>query len=152
MGAEIEEPSTYQEAMQSPNASEWLAAMEEEIGSLKLNGTWVLTEKPEGKTIIKNRWIFKVKRDQAGKVNRFKARLLAKGFTQLPGIDYDETFSPVVKHDSLRTILAVAATLDLEIAQLDVKTASLYEDLEEELYMVQPAGFTEPGKYVWSAD
>lgn len=152
VGAEIEVPSTYQEAMQSPNASEWLAAMEEEIGSLKLNGTWVLTEKPEGKTIIKNRWIFKVKRDQAGKVNRFKARLLAKGFTQLPGIDYDETFSPVVKHDSLRTILAVAATLDLEIAQLDVKTASLYEDLEEELYMVQPAGFTEPGKYVWSAD
>ena len=96
--------------------------MDEEIGLLKLIGTWVLTEKPESKTIIKNRWIFKFKRDQAGKVNRFKARLLAKGFTQLPGIDYDETSSSVVKHDSLRTILAVAATLDLEIAQQDIKT------------------------------
>ena len=76
--------------------------------------------------------------DGEGAVRRYKARLVAKGFSQRPGIDFEETFSPVVKHDSLRALLAIAAELDLHMLQLDVKTAFLNGDLEEELYMAQP--------------
>lgn len=94
---------------------------------------------PPGRVAITNRWVYNLK--PAGSSVRFKARLVAKGFLQSPGIDYEETYSPVVKHDSLRTVLAIAAAEDLEIVQLDVKTALLNGDLEKELYMEQPTVF-----------
>lgn len=141
VGDTIEEPRTYREAIESPQVSHWSVAMEEEMDSLKKNEVWDLMELPVGKKVIQSRWVFSLKRDSDGAVQRFKARLVAKGFTQRAGLDYEETYSPVVRHDSIRTVIALAAAMDLEIAQLDVKTAFLYGDLKEELYIAQPAGF-----------
>ena len=121
--------------------------MEEEMTSLIKNETWSLVEPPPGRAPIKNRWVFKIKKNGQNNV-KFKARLVAKGFSQRPGIDYGETYSPVVKHDSLRTILSLAAARDLELLQLDVKTAFLNGDIDEELYMDQPTGFKEDSKMV----
>lgn len=144
--AELSEPLTYQEAMDSPQANEWVAAMDEELASLKKNDALELTEIPQKRNIIENRWVYKLKRDSSGGVVRFKARLVAKGFTQRAGIDYEETYSPVVRYDSLRAVFAIAAALDLEIAQLDIKTAFLYGDLNEDLFMSQPTGFLSKGQ------
>jgi hypothetical protein len=109
--------------------------MDEKLASLKKNKAWGLTEIPSNRNIIQNRWVFKLKHDSSGGVQRFKAWLVAKGYNQRAGIDYEETYSPVVRYDSLRVVFAVAAALDLEIVQLDIKTAFLYGDLNEELYM-----------------
>ena len=144
MGA-VEEPTNFRSAMESPQADQWETAMEEEMDSLMDNETWTLTNLPPGRQAIENRWVYKLKLDGEGKVRRFKARLVAKGFTQRPGIDFHETFSPVVKYESLRAILSIAAVLDLEMLQLDVKTAFLNGDLDEDLYMTQPEGFIAPG-------
>ena len=146
MDNDITEPLTYREAMESPQVNEWVAAMDEELASLRKNEAWELTEIPPSRNIIQNRWVFKLKHDSSGGVQRFKARLVAKGYTQRAGIDYEETYSPVVRYDSLRAVFAIAAALDLEIAQLDIKTAFLYGDLNEELYMSQPTGFVSKGQ------
>jgi hypothetical protein len=143
---DIEEPSSYNQAIQSNEAKHWMMAMKEEFDSLIKNGTWALTNLPPGKTVIKSRWVYKLKRGSENEIQRFKARFVAKGFSQKPGIDFDETYAPVVKYDSLRTILAIAAAEDLEISQLDVKTAFLNGDLEEEIYLQQPQGFAADGK------
>lgn len=144
---ELVEPETYEEAIISPQPVEWKLAMEEEMNSLIKNETWSLVEPPLGRAPIKNRWVFKIKRSGRNNV-KFKARLVAKGFSQRPGIDYGETYSPVVKHDSLRTILSLAAAHDLELLQLDVKTAFLNGDIDEELYTDQPTGFKEDSQMV----
>ena len=92
------------------------------------------------------KWVFKTKRDSHGNIERYKAQLVAKGFTQKDGIDYKETFLPVSKKDSFRIIMALVAHYDLELHQMDVKTAFLNGDLEEDVYMDQPVGFIEEGK------
>ena len=117
------------------------------MNSLIKNETWSLVEPPPGRAPIKNRWVFKIKRSGQKNV-KFKARLVAKGFSQRPGLDYGETYSPVVKHDSLRTILSLAAAHELELLQLDVKTAFVNGDIDEELYMDQPIGFKEDSQLV----
>ena len=119
--------------------------MEEEYSSLITNGTWKLVPKPPNRSVIKNRWIFK-KKLGLGEEIRFKARLVAKGFTQRDGIDFTETFSPVVKLDSLRAVLAIINSNYLDIILVDVKTAFLNGDLQEKLYMEQPPLFSSPGK------
>lgn len=96
---------------------------------------------PEGKNVVDNRWVFKIKHRPSGEIDRYKARIVARGFTQQHGIDYDETFSPVVKFPSIRIILAIAASKNLQLKQFDVKTAFLNSELEEEIYMTQPKGF-----------
>ena len=101
---------------------------------------------PEGSKRVGCKWVFKTKRDSNGNIERFKARLVAKGYTQKDGIDYKETFSPVSKKDSLRIIMALVAQYDLELHQMDVKTAFLNGDIEEEIYMDQPEGFSVEGK------
>ncbi|KAK0589794.1 hypothetical protein LWI29_018597 [Acer saccharum] len=115
--------------------------MIEEYKSMQDNKVWELVPLPEGAKPIGCKWIFKTKRDSKGNVERYKARLVAKGFTQKEGIDFKETFSPVSTKDSFRTIMALVAHFDLELHQMDVKTAFLNGDIDETIYMVQPENF-----------
>ena len=141
----VTEPSTYKEAISSVQSAEWQAAMCEEMESLLGNQTWTLEEAPPGARILPVKWVYKVKRGPDGQIQRFKARLVAKGFRQIEGVDFHEVFAPVSKHASLRTFLAKVAVEDLELHQLDVKTAFLNGDLEEVIYMQQPPGFEQGG-------
>lgn len=108
---------------------------------MRKNQVWDLVDLPEGRKSIGNKWVLKIKRKADGSVERYKARLVAKGFTQVEGVDYEETFSAVVRFASIRIILAMVASFDLELYQMDVKTAFLNGELDEEIYMDQPAGF-----------
>ncbi|KAK1692082.1 hypothetical protein QYE76_008779, partial [Lolium multiflorum] len=121
-----------------------LIAMKSEMGSMYDNKVWTLVDLPDSRKAVENKWIFKRKTDADGNITVYKARLVAKGFRQIQGVDYDETFSPVAKLKSVRILLAIAAFFDYEIWQMDVKTAFLNGDIEEELYMVQPKGFVDP--------
>ena len=117
--------------------------MKEEINSLAENKPWLVIDKPGKKKIVGCKWIFKYKEGIPGvEPPRFKARLVAKGFTQIEGIDYNEIFSPVVKHVSIRLMLSVVVNYDMELEQLDVKTAFLHGTLDEEIYMSLPQGYT----------
>ncbi len=141
MLATVVEPSTYEEAMQSEDADMWKQAMDEEIASLLANNTWTMEKLPTGFSPIPVKWVFKVKLDVNGKVERYKARLVAKGFRQREGIDFDEVFAPVSKYSTLRALLAKVAAEDLELHQLDIKTAFLNGELEEEVYVLQAPGY-----------
>ena len=145
VSSSVVEPATYEQAMSGPNAAEWQQAMVEEMQSLIAHGTYTLQELPDGYKAIKSKWVYKVKLDAAGRIERFKARLVAKGFQQVEGIDFNEVFAPTSKHTSLRVLLSIVADRDLELEQLDVKTAFLNGELEEELYMEQPVGFQDGG-------
>ncbi|KAK1667913.1 hypothetical protein QYE76_056072 [Lolium multiflorum] len=131
-----EDPATYEEAMMSPDSNKWQEAMKSEMGSMYDNKVWTLVDLPDSRKAVENKWIFKRKTDVDGNITVYKARLVAKGFRQIQGVDYDETFSPVAKLKSVRILLAIAAFFDYEIWQIDVKTAFLNGDIEEELYMV----------------
>ena len=141
--AVITEPTTLEEALASEQAPFWRQAMDEEYASLLDNNTWTLERTPQGVNPIPVKWVFKIKRDSTGAVERYKARLVAKGFRQREGIDYEEVFAPVSKFTTLRTLLSIAATNDYGIHQLDIKTAFLNGDLEEEVYIQQPPGYEE---------
>ena len=136
-----DDPTTYEEALEDVDVQEWKKAMDREMESMGSNAVWSLVEAPKGVKPIGCKWIYKRKRGPDEKVETFKARLVAKGYTQKEGIDYDETFSPVAKLKSVRILLAVAAALDYEIWQIDVKTAFLNGELEEDIYMQQPKWF-----------
>ncbi|KAK8559155.1 hypothetical protein V6N12_042437 [Hibiscus sabdariffa] len=139
-----DEPKTYQEAVASPDSEKWLEAMRSEMDSMSENQVWTLVEPPEGIKPIGCKWVFKKKTDMDGNVQTYKGRLVAKGFRQIHGVDYDETFSPVAMIKSIRILLAVAAFHDYEIWQMDVKTAFLNGKLEEDVYMTQSEGFVAP--------
>ncbi|KAL0359253.1 UNVERIFIED_CONTAM: Retrovirus-related Pol polyprotein from transposon TNT 1-94 [Sesamum angustifolium] len=127
------DPTSFSQAMSSENFNLWHNAMKEEIASMDKNQVWELTKLPEGAKPVGCKWVYKTKRNPSGKIERYKARLVAKGYTQKEGIDYRETFSPVSKKDSFRIIMALVAHFDLELHQMDVKTAFLNGDLEEEV-------------------
>ena len=135
------EPESFQEAVSHQDNENWLQAMHDEMDSLEKNHTYELVELPKGKKALKNKWVFKLKKDGSGKVVKYKARLVVKGFLQKKGVDFDEIFSPVVKMASIRIILGLVASLNLELEQMDVKIAFLHGDLHEEIYMEQPEGF-----------
>ena len=110
--------------------------------SMKINDVWTLVDPPEGVKPIGSKWVFKRKRGADGKVETYKARLIVKDYYQYYGIDYDEIFSPVAMLKSIQIMVAIAAHLDYEIWQMDVKTAFLNGELTKEVYMIQPEGFT----------
>lgn len=139
------EPITISEALSSARSDEWRKAMKSELEAFKSNNAWELVDKPSNKNIVKNKWVFKIKRDHNGDIVTYKARLVAKGFTQKYGVDYSETFSPVIRFTNLRLLLAMTVELDLEADHLDVETAFLNGDIDEQIFMTQPEGFIEPG-------
>ncbi|KAH9734079.1 hypothetical protein KPL71_017263 [Citrus sinensis] len=137
-----DEPRTYQEVITSKKKLEWTKAMDEEMASLMKNKTWELIIKPEKRKIVNYKWIFKIKEEIPGaEPRRFKARLVARGFTQKEGIDFTEVFFPVVRHASIRIILALVAVQDMHLEQMDVKTAFLHGELQEAIIMQQPKGY-----------
>ena len=120
--------------------------MREELKSMSINKVWDLIELPQGSAAIGCKWLFKTKRSQKGKIEQFKARLVANGFTQRQNIDYKETFQPISSKDSFRIIMVLVAHFNLELHQIDVKTAFLNGSLAKNVYMKQPKGFEEKGK------
>ena len=142
-----EEPRSYKEAMESKDSKKWLSSMDDEMASLRKNQTWELVPLPEGVKPVDCKWLFKIKDGiSEDEPPKYKSRLVAKGFSQKEGIDYNEVFSPVVKHKSIRVLLAMVSVFNLELDQLDVKTAFLHGNLEEEIYMKQPEGFVDSEK------
>jgi len=122
----------------------WFAAMEDEFQALQANGTWELVPRPPGALVISGKWIFKNKFHADGKLERRKTRWVVRGFSQRPGFDFDQTFSPVVKPATIRTVLHLAVARDWPVHQLDVKNAFLHGHLTEQVYCHQPAGFVDP--------
>ena len=120
--------------------------METELNSLDENDVWDLMKLPPGRKTVGSKWVFKKKTGADGKVERYEARLVAQGFTQKYGMDYDETFCPVVRLESLRMLIALSVQQNLKLQQVDVTTAFLNGSLEEEVYMRQPEGFEAKGK------
>ena len=118
--------------------------MKSEIGSMYENKVWTLVDLPDDRRAMENKWIFKKKTAMDGNVAVYKARLVAKGYRKVQGVNYDETFSPIVKLKSVRIMLAIAAFYDYEIWQMGVKTTFLNGFPKEELYMMQPEGFVNP--------
>jgi hypothetical protein len=127
------EPSTIQEALAMPDAEKWKVAIKEEMASLRKNHTWDLVKRSKARNVVSCKWVFKVKSS-----GRYKARLVARGFSQEYGLDYWETYAPVARFSSIRLLLALAARHKLKVQQMDVQTAFLYGDLTEEIYMEQP--------------
>ncbi|KAH9671725.1 hypothetical protein KPL70_017462 [Citrus sinensis] len=142
----VQDPTSYNEALIDRDVEFWKKAMNQEMDSMYSNKVWELVEAPNGVKPIGCKWIYKRKRGVDGRVETFKARLVAKGFTQKEGIDYEETFFPVAMLKSIRILLSIAAMLDYEIWQMDVKTAFLNGHLEENIYMQQPDGFIQKGQ------
>jgi hypothetical protein len=136
----VEEPKSFKNANGDPN---WNAAMEEELKSIRDNNTWVLDELPRGQHAIGLKWVYKVKRDEKGAIVKYKARLIAKGYVQRPGIDYEEAFAPVACLESVRPLLAISAHYGRGVHHMDVKSAFLNGELQEEVYVHQPLGFVD---------
>ena len=134
-------PNSYREAMSSTDKDKWLAASTKEFEGLIEMGAWKLVDRPINHKTIKCRWTYVFKSD-----GPYKAQLVAKGYTQVQGIDYEETFSPVARYKSIRYLLVHAALQDWEIEAMDVKLAYLHGVLEEEIYMEQPEGFIAKGE------
>ena len=140
---DVEEPETYARAMQWPNAPHWAKAMEEELDQLKKNETWIVTPKSEiqpGHRPLRGKWVYKIQRDVDGNIARFKARWMVKGYLQQFGVDFYETFAAVVKQMAFRAMFAIAEYYDLDIDQMDVKTAFLYILIDQLIYVEIPKG------------
>ncbi|KAK1650639.1 hypothetical protein QYE76_068444 [Lolium multiflorum] len=132
------EPASYRRALSD---ARWRQAMEDEHAALLRNNTWTLVPSPSGRNIIGSRWVFKLKHKADGSIDKYKARLVAQGFTQRYGLDYLDTYSPVVKHATVRLVLALAVARNWCVRQLDISNAFLHGVLEETAYMRQPPGF-----------
>lgn len=145
----ITEPHTLDDALLSEYAVQWKDAADEEYRALMENCTWVLVPREKHMKVLKNRWLFRVKYTSEGDIERFKARLAVKGFMQIYGIDYLEVYSPVVRLDTLRALLTLAAVWDYEAHQMDVTAAFLNGAIDVEVFMEQPTGYVAEGKEDW---
>ena len=132
------QPTSFKEAAKEPH---WVQAMNQEIDSIKKNKTWDLVDFPSHKKSIGVKWVYKTKLNEKGQIEKHKARLVAKGFSQQPSTDYGETFTPVARLDTVRTLLAIAAQHKWQVYHMDVKSAFLNGFLEEEVYVNQPPRF-----------
>ena len=137
-------PRTYAEAMNRPDALQWKLACLAELEAFVQANVYDPVDRPHGRKVVSCKWVFAIKRGPDGEIVKYKARLVARGFTQVEGVDYDETFAPTSKFSSIRSLLAVATQYDLEIHQMDVKSAFLNGELDEEIYLNWPPGF-DPG-------
>ena len=142
----VTEPKTYREAVKSTKAKYWEEAMQAEVESLENNNTWTLVDKPKDKNVLPGKWVYKVKYGADGHVDKYKARYVAKGFAQVEGLDFFETYAPTCKPETFRSLLAVAAQKDFHLGQMDVKSAYLHSPIEEEIYLEQPEGFAKRGE------
>jgi hypothetical protein len=131
----------FQDILKTPEVNLWKQACVEEMEALKRCKVWEMVERPSGRKVIKNQWVFDVKID-----GRKKARLVAKGFSQVEGLDYNQVFSPVLRFETVCLLLAMAALENWHMTGVDVRNAYLYGKLNEEIYMEQPEGFVVPGK------
>ena len=138
---DIDDPTTFEEVISSSHGVDWLNAMHDELASMAHNDVWDLVDLPLRCKPIGCKWVFKTRHSPDGKVERYKAKLVAKGYSQRDGINYKKTFSSVSTKDVFRVFMALVAHFDLELHQMDVKTTFLNGDLFEEVYMVQPDGF-----------
>jgi len=143
MIADSADPQTFEEAWTSQR---WREAMKVEMEAIEKNNTWQLVDPPKGVIPVGIKWVFKTKFNEDGQVEKYKARLVAKGYSQRYGIDYTEVFAPVARLDTVRLLLALAAQSAWDVFQLDVKSAFLHGDLQEEIYVQQPAGFIQKGR------
>ena len=140
-----QEPATYKRAMASPHAENWYKSMTDEMKSHKDNNTWTVVLKPTHRRVLGGRWVYRLKRGPGGEILRFKSRWVVRGFEQRYGIDFNETFATVVKPMTYKAIFTVCALYGWDIEQMDVKTAFLESDLDEEVYVELPAGFEQEG-------
>ena len=136
--AEGLEPRTIEEAKARADWPMWEEAIRRELEALSKAKTWDIVRRPPGKNIVGCKWVFKIKKDSEGRIEKYKARLVARGFTQVYGVDYTETFAPVAKLASLRTILALATRENWPIEVFDFNSAFLNGDLDEEIFMQLP--------------
>lgn len=134
------EPVTYKEAVERNDAERWKQAMQEEVNALEENNTWTAVERAGNMNVIGTKWVYKYKRNAEGVIERHKARLVAKGYAQVEGVDYRETFAPVLRYKTLRILLILSAHRDVNIEQLDVKTAFLNAEVKEDIYVEVPEG------------
>ena len=135
------EPTKVKEALKYES---WVKAMCDELLQFQRNDVWTLVPRPKGEHIIGTKWIFRSKTIEEGNVIHDKARLVAQGYSQMEGVDYDETFAPVARMKSIRILLALACHLKFKLYQMDVNTAFLNEFLKENVYVAQPKGFIDP--------
>jgi hypothetical protein len=135
------EPSYFQEAIKVSKIAQWKKSMKEELDSLERNKTWDLVEIPKDRKVVSCKWVYKLKKGSDDKVERYKERLVEKGYSQKEGIDFHEIFSPVVMLVSVSIGLALVALHNLELEKLDIKTMFLHGDLDGDIYMEKPEGF-----------
>lgn len=140
------EPKDFHEVLKRADKQLWLDAMNEELKSIEKNQTWILVDEPKGRNIVGSKWVFKLKKNENGEISRHKARLVAQGYSQKYGTDYDEVFAPVVRQTTFRILLSVAAKRRYKVKHFDVKTAFLNGEIDEEIFMRQPPGFEKGNK------
>src|ERR1700742_2036699 len=139
------EPPTYKQAMKDQHANKWKDAMADEINAHLENETWSIVQLPPGQKAIGSKWVYHIKHKADGSIEQFKARLVAQGFSQRPGFDYTETFASTIRAASIRTVLALAAVEDLHLCSVDISHAFINSDIDTEIYMKQPEGFSQNG-------
>jgi len=132
------EPSSFSDAVKR---QVWKDAMTEEYESIMKNDVWEVVPRPQDKTVVTSKWLYKIKHAADGSKEKYKARFVARGFSQKEGIDYDEIFAPVARYTTIHSIIALVASQEWNLHQMDVKTAFLHGSIKEEVYVEQPKGF-----------
>src|SRR6202522_3179690 len=147
--AEALEPRSLAEAQKRPDWPLWEKAIQEELVTLKAAGTWEIVDAPKGVNVVGSKWVIRAKKDAAGNIIRYKARLVAQGFSQVPGVDYFDIFSPVARPVSNRTVFAFVAAEDYKTGQIDIKATYLNGELTKDkiIYMKQAPGYAEKSAY-----